>query len=198
MIRTTDDSTPFQPAPGCDSTSCFPKDRHVSAGRPFQKSKGALYWASLILSSSNEVTLCNASLRPPALGLASVGPRQYLTSDSFHNMFCKQGVARGSAALVALLLSHAPSGRLTSVVFVGNERYDSEEGRREANHAHFSIPNTIFSLSLWRAMAPFLLCFRTFSSFLLIDLSSSPLISPAFLIVFGKCLCRLILRISGM
>lgn len=52
---------------------------------------------------------------------------------------------------------------------------------------HLSRPSIIFSRSLWRAILPGLLCFRTFSSLRLIALSSSPFISPAFLMVFGRC-----------
>jgi hypothetical protein len=95
-------------------------------------------------------------------------------------------------------LLHKISSGVPEISFHSLDEYNNSKNvRRTASRAHFSIPSTIFSLSLWRAVLP-LLCFRTFSSFLLIDLSSSPLISPAFLTAFGRCLCRLILRISGI
>lgn len=64
--------------------------------------------------------------------------------------------------------------------------------------AHFSRAKIIFSRSLFRFSNCFLVCFLSFSSRLLIDLSSSPLISPAFFTTLGICLWRLIRRISGL
>ena len=61
-----------------------------------------------------------------------------------------------------------------------------------------SVASIIFSRSLRRLMSPFLLCFRSFSCLLLIAFNSSSLISAAFFTVLGMCLCRFILRISGI
>ena len=63
---------------------------------------------------------------------------------------------------------------------------------------HLSVARIIFSLSGCLGIEPFLLCFLTFSSFLLMELNSTFLISPAFLMVFGTCLCLLTLLISGI
>lgn len=63
---------------------------------------------------------------------------------------------------------------------------------------HFSEARTIFSRSFLRFLNCFLVCLRSFSSLLLMALSSSPLISPAFFTTLGMCLWRLILLISGM
>jgi hypothetical protein len=79
----------------------------------------------------------------------------------------------------------------------------TEEALKKQNYAynpsHYcSLASTIFSLSLRLFFWSLRACLRSFSSFRLIDLISSPLISPAFLTCFGTCLCLPILRISGM
>lgn len=62
----------------------------------------------------------------------------------------------------------------------------------------YSFATTIASLIGILLVFPFFECLLSFSSLLLILASSIFLISPAFLIVFGICLCLAILRISGI
>lgn len=103
-----------------------------------------------------------------------------------------------------------------------HQKYTTIATKKVKNpHNYCSLPSTIFSLSGTLFTSPFLLCFLTFSSLLLIAPISSFLICAAFLITFGTyshaphisnqkqhtktrgggehtCLCLSILLISGI
>jgi len=115
-------------------------------------------------------------------------------------IFATQKPSRDHNAVVCLPSAHVGCKRAQRLV-------QNKSAQQEQNYAlqsprscpHYcSSASTIFSLSLRLFFWSLRACLRSFSSFRLIDLISSPLISPAFLTCFGTCLCLPMRRISGM